>query len=138
MMADSEQLYHNIVMERFRKPRRAGRLEKFDAEAEGNNPLCGDSIHVYFDRNGSRMSHESKGCAIMIASAELMADAVADKNAAEIRQLHAQFEAVVSTGAENPALGNLNALANLSEYRSRIRCATLPWAILGLALEGAK
>jgi nitrogen fixation NifU-like protein len=137
-MAASDQLYHDIVMDRVRNPRRAGRLEKFDAEAEGNNPLCGDRIHVYFDHDGSRISHESEGCAIMIASAELMADAVADKNAAEIRQMRAQFEAVVSSGTENPALGNLNALASLSEYRSRISCATLPWAILGLALEGAK
>jgi len=138
MIADSDQLYQHIVMDRVRNPRRAGRPEKFDAEAEGNNPLCGDRIHVYFDRDGSRISHESQGCAIMIASAELMADAVAGKNAAEIPQLRAEFEAVVSTGTENPALGNLNALANLSEYRSRISCATLPWAILGLALEGAK
>jgi nitrogen fixation NifU-like protein len=138
MMETSGQLYQEIVMDRVRNPRRAGRPEKFDAEAEGNNPLCGDRIHVYFDRDGSRISHESQGCAIMIASAELMADAVAGRNAAEIPQLRAEFEAVVSTGTENPALGNLNALANLSEYRSRISCATLPWTILGLALEGAK
>jgi nitrogen fixation NifU-like protein len=134
-MEASDQLYHNVVMDRVRNPRRAGRLEKFDAEAEGNNPLCGDRIHVYVDRDGSRISHESQGCAIMIASAELMADAVAGKNEAEIRQLQAQFETVVSTGTENPVLGNLNALANLSEYRSRIRCATLPWSALAAALD---
>ena len=138
MMADTDQLYHNIVMDRFRQPRSTGRLEKFDAEAEGNNPLCGDRIHLYLDSESSKISHESQGCAIMIASAELMADAVAGKTPEQIRHLQAEFEAVVTTGTENPALGQLNALANISQYRSRIRCATLPWATLGQALEGAK
>jgi nitrogen fixation NifU-like protein len=138
MMEDSSPLYHNLIMERFRQPRHAGRLPSFNTEAEGDNALCGDRIHVYFADDGSVLSHESHGCAIMIASADLMADAVAGKNAAQIRQLRTDFEAVVTTGAENPALGALNALANLSEYRARIRCATLPWTTLGLALEGAE
>ncbi len=137
-MEASAQIYHNVIMDRFRSPRSAGRPENFDAEAEGNNPMCGDRIHLYFGREGARVSHESEGCAIMIASAELMADAVAGKTPAQIRDLRADFESVVTTGAENPALGDLNALANISEYRSRIRCATLPWATLGLALKEAE
>jgi nitrogen fixation NifU-like protein len=138
MMEDADQLYHNVIMERFRKPRHAGRVPGFNAEAEGDNPLCGDRIHVYFADDGSVLSHESEGCAIMIASAELMADAVAGKDTAQIRLLHADFESVVTTGIKNPALGALNALADVSEYRSRIRCATLPWTTLGLALEGVE
>jgi nitrogen fixation NifU-like protein len=137
-MEVSDPLYHDVIMERNRQPRYAGRMPRFDTEAEGENPLCGDRIHVYFADDGSVLSHESQGCAIMIASAELMADAVAGKDATQIRQLRAAFEAVVTTGTENPALGALNALANISEYRSRIRCATLPWTTLGLALEGAE
>jgi nitrogen fixation NifU-like protein len=137
-MQDTAQLYDHIIMERFRDPRHAGRLPGFNLEAEGDNPLCGDRIHLYFADDGSMLSHESQGCAIMIASAELMADAVAGKDVAQIRQLQAQFEAIVTTGTQNPALGALNALANISQYRSRIRCATLPWTTLGLALEGAE
>jgi nitrogen fixation NifU-like protein len=138
MMEVSTQLYDNLIMERFREPRHAGRRPGFNLEAEGENPLCGDRIHLFFAGDGSVLSHESKGCAIMIASADLMADAVAGKDAAQIRQLQAAFEAVVNTGTSNPALGALNALANISQYRSRIRCATLPWTTLGLALEGAE
>jgi nitrogen fixation NifU-like protein len=137
-MEDSAQLYDHIIMERFRHPHHAGRLPGFNLEAKGDNPLCGDRIHLYFADDGSALSHESQGCAIMIASADLMADAVAGKDTAQIRQLRADFEAVVNSGARNPALGNLNALANISQYRSRMRCATLPWTTLGLALEGAE
>jgi nitrogen fixation NifU-like protein len=132
---DADQLYPNVIMDRFRNPRHAGRLAEFDAEAQASNPLCGDRIHLYFGAEQSRVSHESEGCAILIASAELMADAVAGKNRAQIRQLQTDFVTVVSTGEINPALGHLNALAHLSEYRARLRCATLPWTTLGLALE---
>jgi nitrogen fixation NifU-like protein len=138
MMEDFDPLYHNVIMERLRQPRHAGRLPGFTAEAEGDNPLCGDRIHIYFAADGSRLSHESQGCAIMNASADLMADAIAGKNTAQIRQLRADFEAAVNSGSKNPALGALNALADISEYRSRLRCATLPWTTLGLALEGAE
>jgi nitrogen fixation NifU-like protein len=138
MMEDLDPLYPNVIMERLRQPRHAGRLPRFTTEAEGDNPLCGDRIHIYFAADGSRLSHESQGCAIMIASADLMADAVAGKDAAQIRQLRADFEAVVNSGRKNPDLGALNALASISEYRPRLRCATLPWTTLELALEGAE
>jgi nitrogen fixation NifU-like protein len=65
-----------------------------------------------------------------------MADAVVGLAPEQIAQRRAAFEAVVNTGEKNPDLGELNALSGVSEYRSRIRCATLPWAALALAMEG--
>jgi len=134
----SDQLYQDIVMDRARNPKHAGRLEHFDAEGQSDNPMCGDRVHIFLKRDGSEISHESRGCAIMIASADLMADAVAGTDLRQIAQLRSAFEAVVNSGSENPSLGQLNALANVSEYRSRIRCATLPWSALEKALEGAE
>ena len=136
MMSANEQLYQDLVMDRARNPRHAGRPAVFDAEGEGDNPICGDRVHVF--RRGGDVSHESQGCAILIASADLMADAVAGADAAQIRQLRSAFEAVVNGGREDPCLGNLNALGPVSEYRSRIRCATLPWSALEKALEGVE
>jgi nitrogen fixation NifU-like protein len=133
-MSETAGLYQSIIMARSKNPLHAGRPASFDAEAEGENPLCGDRVHLYLQRDGSRIFHESRGCAIMIASVELMADAVAGLTAPQIAQTRAAFEAVVNTGAPDAALGPLNALAGVSEYRSRIRCATLPWSALALAL----
>jgi len=134
-MSETAELYQSIIMARSKTPSHAGKPETYDAEGEGDNPMCGDRVHVYLQRDGSKIFHESRGCAIMIASAELMADAVAGLNPAQIAQRRAAFEAVVNTGTKNPDLGELNALAGVSEYRSRIRCATLPWSALALALE---
>jgi len=134
-MSETAELYQSIIMGRTKNPLHAGKPETYDAEGEGDNPICGDRIHLYLQRDGSKIFHESRGCAIMIASAELMADAVAGLNPAQIAQSRAAFEAVVNTGTKNPDLGALNALAGVSEYRSRIRCATLPWSALAQALE---
>ena len=134
-MSNTAELYQLLIMDRSKNPRFSGRLEVFDAESTGENPMCGDHVHVFLKRDGAQVTHESRGCAIMTASADLMAEAVAGKTVAEITEMRKAFEAVVTTGQANAALGNLNALAGVSEYRSRIRCATLPWSALGEAME---
>jgi nitrogen fixation NifU-like protein len=131
----TESLYQSAVMERSRNPRFAGRPEMFDLHGRGANPLCGDAVDVFVTRDGVCVTHESHGCAIMAASADLMAGAVAGKTREEIAALRHEFEIVVKTGRENPELGELNALAGVAEFASRIRCATLPWSALAEALE---
>jgi nitrogen fixation NifU-like protein len=128
-------LYEAIVLERVKQPRHAGKPAHFDAQGQGANRLCGDKVSVYLTRDGMDLHHESEGCAIMTASADLMADATTGKTPEEIRALFAAFNAVVTTGTENPALGELNALKAVSEFPSRIGCATLPWRALEEALQ---
>ena len=137
-MSETADLYQTLIIDRARAPRHAGRPAAFTAEAEGDNPLCGDRTHVYVnvvENEITDASHDSRGCAIMTASADLMAEAVRGLDAARLAQLRAAFEAVVTTGTPNPSLADLNALAGVSDYRARIRCATLPWSALAAALE---
>lgn len=133
-MSDSMELYQSLIMERSRHPRFAGKPDAYDAEGQGDNPMCGDRVQVFLRRAETEVAHVSRGCAIMAASADLMAEAVAGKSAAEVAALRAAFEAVVTSGARDPELGDLNVLAGVSEYRSRIRCATLPWSALADAM----
>ncbi|MDE8349027.1 MAG: SUF system NifU family Fe-S cluster assembly protein [Acidocella sp.] len=137
-MSETAELYQTIIMDRTKNPRHAGKPAKFNHEGHGDNPMCGDRIHVYVADDGTQVNHESRGCAIMIASAELMADAVAGLTFDEVVESRRAFEAMINSGTPNPVLGDLNALSGVSEYRSRIRCATLPWSALADALEGAK
>ena len=69
--------YQALVMERSRKPLFARRPHGTDAEGEGRNRMCGDAVHVFLARAGMHVGHESEGCAILLASADLMAEAVA-------------------------------------------------------------
>jgi len=129
------ELYERIVLERVKQPRHAGKPAQFDAHGSGANRLCGDKVSVYVTRDGMQLHHASEGCAIMVASADLMADATSGKTGEEIREIFKAFTVTVTTGTENPALGELNALAAVSEFPSRIGCATLPWRALEEALQ---
>ncbi len=127
--------YQALIMERHKHPLHAGRPAQFDAQGHGANPICGDKVRVYLTRAGMDVHYEAEGCAVMNASADLMADAVAGKSLAQIEKMNREFETIITTGQENQALGELNAFAGLAEFSSRQRCATLPWSALAEALH---
>jgi nitrogen fixation protein NifU and related proteins len=124
----SEALYQSIVLDRSRNPHHAGRPAAFEAEGQNENRMCGDKVSIFV--SGAHLHHEAQGCAILAASAELMCEAATSKSADEIAILSDKFEHLVKTGQEDPELGDLNALAGIAQYPSRLRCATLPWAAL--------
>ena len=130
----SDALYQSIVLERSRNPQHAGRPAVFNAEGQSENRMCGDIISIFRGAEGWR--HEAQGCAILTASAELMCDVATGKTASEIAILMDKFEQLLKTGQEIPDLGELNALAGIAQYPSRLRCATLPWSALGNAIAG--
>jgi nitrogen fixation NifU-like protein len=141
MFDDVRDLYQTIIMERSRNPRHMHPLADCDAAARGDNPLCGDRVTVRVryghDRRIEEAAFEARGCAISIASADLMADIVRGRSKDEVLGLSEGFASLVQTGGtEDQALEPLKPLAGVSEYRSRIKCATLPWAALIAALDG--
>ena len=150
-----ETLYQRLIMERARRPLHAGVLEPADRAGDGNNPFCGDRVHVTLDLAAGgqvgRALHRTRGCAICSASADLMAESVEGLDEAAIRSLFARFDGMLrqapdagsSDSAADPqqpdgGLGVLGAFENLREYRSRIRCATLPWTALLDALQSER
>ena len=142
MFDDLRDLYQDIILEHGRNPSHRRRLEVFDAEAVGDNPFCGDRVTVRLRRDAdgrlAEAGFEARGCAISIASADLMAALVERRDDAEIRAAGDAFERMLETGdaAAAPALIEpLKPLVGVHEYRSRIRCATLPWSALRAALD---
>lgn len=141
-MSDTDTLYQELVLERGRVPHHGRLLECFDAEAHGDNPLCGDRLQLRLRRDGAGRIAEAgfhaRGCAICIASADLMADSVIGLDGRQARALADRFGEMIRTGAvpEDPGFGALRALAGVHEYRSRMRCATLPWSALEAAIGG--
>ena len=140
----SEELYQRLIMERARQPLHAGVLEPADRTADGNNPFCGDRVSVTLglspDGGVARVLHRTRGCAICAASADLMAETVEGLDQAGVRSLFERFDVMLRDGPGDQlhALGPLAAFANLHEYRSRIRCATLPWTALLDALKSER
>ena len=102
--------------------------------------MCGDRVEVRVRMDGDRIAEagfEARGCAISIASADLMAEAVTGQGRAAVKDLADRFRAMVRTG-DCPDCRDLEALrplAGVHEFKSRLKCATLPWDALLAALE---
>lgn len=141
MFDDLRDLYQETILERSRHPRHGKRPAAFDASARGNNPMCGDRCQVFVrrDRGGriAEVGFEARGCAISLASADLMADAALGLDAEQARTLAQKFQALARTGeGRGEELEPLLPLAGVHEYPSRVKCATLPWHALIAALDG--
>ena len=146
---DLRDLYQEVILDHGRRPRHMRRLAAFDATARGDNPMCGDRIELWLkyapDGAIAEAAFEARGCAISVASADLMAETVAGRAPADARALFAAFREMAKTG-DCPAcaaslaepLERLRPLAGVHEYPSRVKCATLPWHALVAALDGGK
>ncbi|HEY0421510.1 MAG TPA: SUF system NifU family Fe-S cluster assembly protein [Acetobacteraceae bacterium] len=141
MFDDVRDLYSAAIIERGRRPRHMRRLEAFDATARGDNPMCGDRVQVWV-KYGPRgaiaeTGFDARGCEICKASADLMVEAVGGRTPEQTRALFAEFSSMARTGEAPPEVpDSLRPLANVHEYPSRIKCATLAWTALVAALDG--
>ncbi len=137
---DLKDLYREVILDHNKSPRLFGRLEPADASADGHNPLCGDRLHVTVRLDGDRLEDlrfDGKGCAISVASASLMCEAVKGKRREEIDGLfHEVHDLLTRHDGEPPAhLGKLLALSGVREFPVRVKCASLCWHTLNAALE---
>ncbi len=145
MFDDLRDLYQEVILDHGRRPRHATRLAAFDASAKGDNPMCGDRVEVFVRRGPdgtiADLGFEARGCAISVASADLMAEVARGRTPEQARALFSQVRDMARTGetaGDDPALERLAPLAGVHEFPSRIKCATLPWHALIAALDGAK
>ncbi|HEY8706363.1 MAG TPA: SUF system NifU family Fe-S cluster assembly protein [Burkholderiaceae bacterium] len=136
--AESE-LYQEVVVDHKRAPRNFGTLPAPTHQARGNNPQCGDDLQVALcvERGQVRdIRFTGQGCAICIASASMMTEAVRGRDVAVAQQLQQRFRAVLTGQLEPEAaqLGKLISLGGVRRYPSRIKCALLGWHALMHAL----
>jgi nitrogen fixation NifU-like protein len=132
-------LYQEVVVEHKRSPRRFGTLPAPTHQARGHNPQCGDDLEVQLRVDGATVGDirfHGQGCAICIASASMMTEAVIGRDIEAARQLQQRFRAVLTGQAEpeTAQLGKLVSLAGVRRYPSRIKCALLGWHALMHAL----
>ena len=141
---DLRELYQEMLLDHYRRPRHRGPLPGATHVAEGDNPLCGDRVRVAVqvqDGTLRDIAFEGSGCALSTAAASLMSEAVLGKQRGEVEQLFQRFHALVAEApapatVAGPDLGKLEVFAGVREYPSRVKCATLPWHALRAALAG--
>jgi nitrogen fixation NifU-like protein len=139
---DLKELYREVILDHNRHPRNFGKLDPADASADGHNPLCGDRLTVTLRLGEDRiedLKFEGNGCAISVASASMMSEAVRGRPVAHANALFEHIHALL-TQADAPAdasLGKLAALSGVREFPARVKCASLCWHTLKAALASA-
>jgi len=135
------ELYQEVILDHYKKPRNFGLLPDANRSAEGHNPLCGDHVLLHVRLKGDAIDDvrfQGKGCAISTSSASMMTEAVKGKSRAEAEALFEKFHALVTGGGNGKAgLGKLEAFGGVSEFPVRVKCASLAWHTLKAALEGS-
>jgi nitrogen fixation protein NifU and related proteins len=138
---DLKDLYRDVIVDHNRQPRNFGKLDHPDTHADGHNPLCGDKLSVYLKLDNDRITDarfDGSGCAISVASASLLTEAIKGKTIAEVKLLFSEIHDVL-THHDAPInverLGKLAALTGVRDFPARVKCATLCWHTLDAALQ---
>jgi nitrogen fixation protein NifU and related proteins len=143
-MSELRDLYQEVILDHYKRPRNFGPLEKADHKAEGHNPLCGDRVTIYLVMDGDvirNISFQGGGCAISTASASLMTEILKGKNLAEVETLFEEFHDMLTGDPSQPAApaqGKLAVFSGVREFPARVKCATLSWHTLQAALKEQK
>ncbi len=142
-MSDVQDLYQEVILDHTRKPRNFHVMEDATRKAEGYNPLCGDRVTIYMkmeDGKVADISFKGAGCAISTASASLMTESLKGKSREEVEAIFERFHDLVTGDpmvvAETAKLGKLAVFSGVSEYPTRVKCATLAWHTLLSTLKG--
>ena len=141
MNLELEELYQEVILDHSRRPRNFGDLADAAVWVHGDNPACGDEIHlgVKFDAAGGLqdIKFTGHGCAISQASASLMTTKLKGKGRAEAMEMLRAFHHLVTDEvAEAPRmLGDLRLMQGVRKFPMRVKCAMLSWRAVQQALQ---
>lgn len=140
-MSGLSDLYQEILLEHNSKPRNFRKVDDPSRTAEGFNPLCGDQITLYLKLADSvieDIGFQGVGCAISRASASMMTQSIKGKTLNEADVIFEAFHQMITEPDSAPdfeSLGDLETLAGVNEYPTRIKCAILAWHTMRAALK---
>jgi nitrogen fixation NifU-like protein len=127
-MSEFDQLYREVILDHYKNPRGHGVIAEADAEAEGQNPLCGDEVSIYvrFGEDNDTIDEvkfSGRGCAISQAATSMLTEMVQGKKATEVAVLD-KDELLDEIGIPLTPI--------------RLKCAMLGLTTLKVALHKAK
>jgi nitrogen fixation NifU-like protein len=124
----TDDLYREVILDHYKNPRGHGLIDDADAQAEGQNPLCGDEVTIYvaFGADGDTIDEvkfKGRGCAISQAATSMLMEMVRGRSATEVATLP-RDELLEEIGIPLTPI--------------RLKCALLGLSTLKLALHKAK
>ena len=126
-MSEFDQLYRELILDHYKNPRNHGLLDPADAQAEGQNPLCGDEITVSVRLGANdvidEVGFDGRGCAISQAAMSMLGDLVKGRTAQDVAAMPKE-ELLAELGVPLTPV--------------RLKCAILGLGVLKLALHKAR
>jgi nitrogen fixation NifU-like protein len=139
-----DDVYQELILDHYKKPRCKGVLLNPDRKVDLNNPLCGDQISLTLKFDGevvSEIAFEGHGCSISQATASIMAELLRGKTKDEARRLSGLFRKMIKSEVQGDALNDLGdalALEGVKRHSARVKCALLAWDCIDRAIaEGS-
>ena len=125
-MSEFDQLYREVILDHYKNPRGHGVIEGADAEAEGQNPLCGDEVAIFVALDGDKIEDvrfRGRGCAISQAATSMLVEMVRGRSVDEVASMP-RDELLDEVGIPLTPV--------------RLKCALLGLGVLKVALHRAK
>lgn len=86
-----DDLYREVIIDRFKNPIFKGTLEPSDISFEDDNPLCGDQVRIDIrvdeDNRVKEAVFSGHGCAISQTSADLLMESIQGKTIDEVKKI---------------------------------------------------
>jgi nitrogen fixation NifU-like protein len=129
-----DSLYQEVILDHYKHPLNKGLSEKYGVQVHHINPSCGDEITLNLSIEAGivkSITWDGVGCSISQASVSILTDLLLGKSISEAYAIHDSFVALMqSKGAisgDESVLEDAIALAGVSKYPARIKCALLGW-----------
>lgn len=129
-----DNLYQEVILDHYKNPLNKSLSERFDVQVHHINPSCGDEITLNLALDGQMIKEitwDGVGCSISQASISIASDLLMGKSLSAADSISEQFiELMQSKGkktGDEAVLEDAVALAGVSQYPARIKCALLGW-----------
>ena len=129
-----DSLYQEVILDHYKRPHHKGLTTEKDVQVHHVNPSCGDEVTLNLSVDGgvvSAISWDGVGCSISQASTSIMTDLVYGKPVADAYKILDEFsELMASKGTktgDEKILEDAVALAGVSKFPARVKCALLGW-----------
>lgn len=137
-----KQLYTDLILEYNKDKTNKRKISSPTVHEHGHNPSCGDDIDIEAKvENGviTDLAYTGTGCAISQASTAMMAELLQGKTVEEgLRLCRLFLDMIRGKVTDDSQLEELEAaitLKDISQMPVRVKCATLGWHTLEMALE---
>lgn len=134
-------LYQQLILEHYRTPRNKGELPDKTVEIHMRNPSCGDEIRLQLKLEDGRVADVSfvgSGCSISQAAVSMMTALIKGRAVDEADEVAEKFKAMMhgdESMVKDRSMGDLRALAGVSKFPVRVKCALLGFDALQEALK---